>query len=853
MVPAGEPRAGPDESEQVERLKAALADRYVIERVIGTGGTATVYLKVAVKVFRPELAAALGANRFLREIAIAAQLHHPHILPLYESGEADGFLYYVMPYQKGQSLRERLSRGGELPISEAVRLLRDVVDALAYAHGEGVVHRDIKPDNVMLSGHHAVVMDFGVAKAVSEAAGGHVSTGAGVAIGTPAYMAPEQAVADPDVDHRADLYAVGAVAYEMLCGQPPFTGPDPQAMLAAHIAAVPEHITKHRAAVPPGLAQLVMRCLEKKPADRWQSAGELRQQLEDAALQRASRFRFPRVAALFSLVLVLAVSWTVWQQRTPAPQPGSSDRIVVFPFSVRGGEEFTYLGEGIVDLLSANLDGVVGLRSVGPHAVMSAAARATADLTDPQNAQPVAARLDAGLYVVGNIVEAGGRLRISARLYSVNEPGETPVAATVEATPARLFEMVDELTVQLLAERTGGPDERFTRLAARTTESVAALKAYLEGEQAFRNLRLEGLEAFERAIRLDSTFALAHYRLATVATAWSTDTRQELAIEAVERAVHYSGRLGERPRRLIRALEAYLRDRYVDAHRYYREIVTEYPDDAEAWFWLGQVIRLRGRLLGRSWAEAREAYERVLALEPQHLPALWYLSNIAARERSVAELGSLTDRLLALDPGWWGARPQHGIVVGDTAEVERFVAQLERTDDVNVQYFGGYLMWATGDLVVGRRLWRVLTDPMRLPGTRALAHMTLAKLEVTSGRWRAATGELDSVEAVDFAAGLEHRAYLALTRFLPVERAELVALRASLHEWDAKQAPASDTTGLIALHADVHPYLRLYLLGLLSARLGDEAAAEGRRGRRGGIRRGPRPDGSIVSRPRLRR
>ena len=272
----------------LDRLKTALADRYAVEREIGAGGMATVYLaedlkhhrKVAVKVLRPDLAAALGPERFLREIEVAAQLHHPHILPLYDSGEAGGFLYYVMPYEEGQSLREKLTSEGELPVGDAVRILRDVVDALAHAHKNGVVHRDIKPDNVMLSERHALVTDFGVAKAVSEATGRAQLTTAGVALGTPAYMAPEQAVADPHIDHRADIYAVGALAYELLTGRPPFTGTTPQMVLSAHVTEAPEPVRKYRDTVTDALEQLVMRCLEKKPADRWQSAEEMLRQLE---------------------------------------------------------------------------------------------------------------------------------------------------------------------------------------------------------------------------------------------------------------------------------------------------------------------------------------------------------------------------------------------------------------------------------------------------------------------------------------------------------------------------------------------------------------------------------------------
>jgi Tol biopolymer transport system component/tRNA A-37 threonylcarbamoyl transferase component Bud32 len=275
-------------SAALDLLAAALADRYRIERELGAGGMATVYLaedlkhhrQVAVKVLRPEIAASLGSERFFREIEVAAKLQHPHILPLLDSGESAGFFYYVMPFIHGESLRERLAQHGELPIHDAVKILCEIVDALGYAHSEGVVHRDIKPDNVMLSARHALVTDFGVAKAVTEATGRQALTTAGVALGTPAYMAPEQALADPHLDHRVDLYAVGILAYELLTGYPPFQGKSPQEILAAHVTQAPPPITTRRQAVPAGLAAVIMKCLEKRPADRWQSAEDLLSQLE---------------------------------------------------------------------------------------------------------------------------------------------------------------------------------------------------------------------------------------------------------------------------------------------------------------------------------------------------------------------------------------------------------------------------------------------------------------------------------------------------------------------------------------------------------------------------------------------
>jgi len=235
---------------------------------------------VAMKVLHPEVAAALGAERFLREIRIAAHLQHPHILTLIDSGEiprqdgmGPGLLYYVMPYVAGESLRERLTREGRLSPTDTARILQEVLDALTHAHGMGIVHRDIKPENIMLSGRHALVMDFGVAKAASVAAAtntvsGTTLTALGLAIGTPAYMAPEQATGQADVDTRADLYAVGVLAYEMLTGQPPFTGTTPQAILAAQITEPVPSITALRPDLPAPLAMAVMRCLEKEPAAR---------------------------------------------------------------------------------------------------------------------------------------------------------------------------------------------------------------------------------------------------------------------------------------------------------------------------------------------------------------------------------------------------------------------------------------------------------------------------------------------------------------------------------------------------------------------------------------------------------
>jgi pimeloyl-ACP methyl ester carboxylesterase len=274
--------------ETLEHLTAVLGGRYHVERELGVGGMATVYLArdikhdrhVAIKLLRPELSHSLGPERFLREIRIVAKLQHPHILGLIDSGEADGMLYYVMPYVPGESLRTRLAREGELPISEAVWILREIADALAHAHTNQIIHRDIKPENVLFTSRHAQVADFGIARAVSEAAASGPITATGIVVGSPAYMAPEQASSDPMMDHRADIYAFGVLAYEVLTGMPPFTAPSAVQLVAAHMTRAPDPLGRHRPGIPESLEELVLRCLAKRPADRFQKADEIVSRLD---------------------------------------------------------------------------------------------------------------------------------------------------------------------------------------------------------------------------------------------------------------------------------------------------------------------------------------------------------------------------------------------------------------------------------------------------------------------------------------------------------------------------------------------------------------------------------------------
>ena len=421
-----------------DRVRAALSGQYDLESEIGAGGMATVYLardvkhdrRVAVKVLRPELTAAMGTDRFPREIRIAAQLSHPHILPLHDSGETGGFLYYVMPFAEGESLRTRVDRDGPMPVPEVVRILRELVDALAYAHGHGVVHRDIKPDNVMLSGRHALIMDFGVAKAVSDAATYGKMTTAGIALGTPTYMAPEQASADPNIDHRADIYAVGVMAYELLTGKPPFGGGSAHMVLSAHMTQRPKPIADVRLGVPVALSDLVMRCLEKEPEDRFQTAEQMLPILEalgtpsggmtptaTAAVRatRKSSRRWLVTAGAAAVVIVLAGGgYALFQAggraEAEALAPVQIRRVAILPLQNLSGDP-TQDGfvDGVHNALITSLAQQSGLTVISRTSVMRY--RRT-----EKGLGEIARELNVDAVIEGSVQRAGNRVQVSANM-----------------------------------------------------------------------------------------------------------------------------------------------------------------------------------------------------------------------------------------------------------------------------------------------------------------------------------------------------------------------------------------------------------------------------------------------------
>jgi serine/threonine-protein kinase len=665
-------------SDYLERLKAALADTYAIEREVGAGGMATVYLaedlkhrrKVAVKVLRPELASTIGGDRFFREIELAAQLTHPHILPLHDSGEADGFLYYVMPFIEGESLRQRLDREGELPVADAARIMREVVDALAAAHEAGVVHRDIKPDNVLLSGNHAIVTDFGVAKAVSEATGRQQITTAGVALGTPAYMAPEQAAASPNIDHRADIYAVGAMAYELLAGRPPFIGPTAQAVLAAHVTEAPDDVSGHRASIPPGMAAVIMKCLEKKPADRWQSSTELLAELEVVATPSGGitpaatrpvaavggRRRTWGVAlATLGVVAIGAVAAVL--MRAPTGITIDPDVVAVAPFDVLG-DDLDLWSEGLVDILSRSLDGAGPLKTVSPTLVI----RSWDGRAEPASAGQLGRATGAGLAVFGRLVgTSGDSVRLNASLLDVERGavlGEIELRDAVD----RLDRLADTLTVALLNELGRTRPIGAVRRTSFASPSFAATKYYLQGEQQYRKSNWDSARVFyQRAVELDSTFALALNRLSTV-LGWQASLYDSMAVTYGYRAAELNHGLPPRESLLIvmdSLLHAVSSGAFAGAEFYglvrrlfatSEDAVARYPRDPELWNATGEAVVHAGDLLNLPREEGYAAFRRAIELDsafaPAYIHAIQYALELEGPEAALRHI----DAYLALGP-----------------------------------------------------------------------------------------------------------------------------------------------------------------------------------------------------------
>jgi tRNA A-37 threonylcarbamoyl transferase component Bud32/tetratricopeptide (TPR) repeat protein len=667
----------------IQDLATALAGRYSIERELGAGGMATVYLardvkhqrRVALKVLRPELASAVGPERFLREVTTTANLRHPHILPLFDSGEAAGVLYYVMPFVDGESLRDRLSREKQLPLADALQIMREVGDALDYAHGHGVVHRDIKPENILLENGHATVADFGIARAVT-AAGAESLTSTGLGIGTPLYMSPEQATAEKSVDGRSDQYALATVLYEMLAGEPPFTGPTAHAILARRLAAEVPSLSAVRRAVPPHVEQAIGRAMSLAPADRFPSARTFMEALDAPSAPSAdpTSRRRPRawIAAAAALALVLATAVLIWSRR-PTAAPLDQTLVAVFPFRVSGTDTThgARLREGMVDFLDLKLSGAGSMRLVPPRTVVAAWRQAAGpdgdDLTQ-EEARSVARRLGAGAMVLGTIVGTPGRLILNASLLDAG--GGVRARASVEGSPDSLHSLIDAFAAQLAVQAAG---ERAERLASLTSASLPALYAYLAGRAAYRAGRYDTASLrYGRALELDSTFALAALGL-RAALGWTDGTLAEQA-HALHLAWSHRERLGSRERVLVEAMAGprHPENPYPGERiQAWVEAVRQLPDDPEAWIQLGDAYFHAGTMAGIDdpFGRAAESLRRAMALDTAlNVEPMLHLMQVAALEGDTATVRDLVSRI-PHDPSTVLNRLEAGVLLGDSAMI----------------------------------------------------------------------------------------------------------------------------------------------------------------------------------------
>ncbi len=609
------------------RLREALASRYRIERELGAGGMAIVFLAedlrhhrpVALKVLRPELAAEIGPGRFLREIETAARLTHPHILPIHDSGEAEGFLYYVMPYVEGESLRGRLAREKQLPLDDALQISREVADALSYAHSRGVVHRDIKPENILLQSGHAVVSDFGIARAITAAAGEARTatlTAAGTALGTPAYMSPEQATGSRDLDGRSDLYSLGCVLYEMLAGQPPFTGPTVESLLRQHLTAEAPSVTVIRPAVPGWVAAAVQRALAKTPADRFSPV------------------------ALFAEALAHRESAAV----TAARPVHERTAIAVLPFqnlSAQGPN--AYFAGGLHDELLTQLTKVAALKVISRTSVMGY--QGTSKLL-----KQIASELGVGSVVEGSVQVVGGRLRVTVQLIDA-ATDEHLWAERYDRTLEDAFSIQSEVAQQIVAA-VGAVltrDEQG-RLTTAPTANAEAYRLYLQGREywtrpsTLRQDREMAQQLYERALALDPTFALAHAALSQVHGQMYWLRYDPSAARAARQ--RDEAEVGLRLAPDLPQAHIAMGLAHYWGRRDYRRALDEFaialkglPNDAQLWVWIGAVHRRLG-----NWNEVLAAFEKAAELDPRDADLFYDLGG-----HTYQQLGRYADAVRAYE------------------------------------------------------------------------------------------------------------------------------------------------------------------------------------------------------------
>ncbi len=713
-------------------LREALVDRYAFERELGRGGMATVYLArdlrhdrpVALKVLHPELAAVVGPERFQREIRLAARLQHPHILTVLDSGESAGRLWFTMPFIEGESLRDRLNRERQLPVEDALRIAREAADALDYAHQHGVIHRDIKPENILLTPRHALVADFGIARALG-ASGGEKLTETGLTVGTPAYMSPEQASGERELDGRSDIYSLGVVLYEMLAGEPPFSGATIQVMIARRFTERAPSLRAVRETVPEAIEQAVDKALAKAPADRFAATGDFAKALMVPITapvptstevtrpppQPAARTR--RIPLSLGVVLGFLVGvgvlfgWLRNHGGDEAPGAGGARRLAVLPFENLGAADDEYFADGVTDEVRGKLDSLPGLQVTA----RSSSGQYKKTAKPPQE---IGRELGVDYLLTGTVrwekAAGGNRVRVSPELIVVST-ASTKWQKPFDAALSDVFQVQADIAgrvAQALNLALEGPKQE--QLAERPTQNLAAYDAYLKGEEIAQGIwgidpptlrRAAGY--YEQAVALDSSFALAWAQLSRTMSyvyflGTPTAADAERARAAADRALALAPSRAEG--RL--ALGDYYRNVGGDnasALEQYAEGQRLAPSNADVLTGAG----LAQQGLGR-WEDALGQLQKALALDPRSFATARRLAFTLLRLRRYPEALAACDRALALGPTNLQALETKAMVrlaLGDLpgARAELRAAPKEVEPAALVAYVGNYwdLFWVLDD------------------------------------------------------------------------------------------------------------------------------------------------------------
>jgi serine/threonine protein kinase/tetratricopeptide (TPR) repeat protein len=657
----------------VEAANAAFAGRYVVERELGRGGFAVVYLardvrhnrQVAIKVLDPDLTQGSAKDRFHREISVTSKLSHPNILPLFDSGEAAGLLYYVMPFASGESLRARLDREGSLPIDEAVRICCEILDGLAHAHENNVLHRDLKPDNILIESGRAMVADFGIARALgtSEEIG---ITKTGFAVGTAGYMSPEQA-SGGRLDVRSDIYAVGCILYEMIAGETPITGPTPQAILGRILAGDIRSLRPVRHAVSEELDATVQRSLATSPVDRFPSAAAFRAELEShrsganlrptrATIIRTSAITPARrrIAAIVIPILLLAGGAIAFASYRAATNRDASLRgIAVMPLRVLGAD--ADLSESLADLLSTTLEGTPDMRVVDPWSLwrpLRATPSGPVTSPDPERANDLSRRFGARYFVLGSVSEASRHLTLTLRMYRVGDAAQIGGGISIVGSSDSVNALAQRAAVALITRISDGAAPAAGTMDRPLTENADALKAYLEARLAMRRGLLDKAEtAINRALALDTTFAVAAMD-AIVIKSWVqfAKGRPYSGLRGLtQMAARHSAGLSEPQRLRIEMYAASVEDQGARAAEAEERLVQLDSADIDAWVMLSFTNLTLGWQYGSGPAAALAANDRAIALDSTHVPALAQRAYLSAWRGDSADIRRVLRLLHAAD------------------------------------------------------------------------------------------------------------------------------------------------------------------------------------------------------------